>query len=295
MNSIISGNDNHLPLHIFYRSSLKSCQYSCAYCPFAKKKDSKSTLQKDKKELEHFANWVTNYKSPVNILFTPYGEALIRPYYRQMLLQLAALPHVEQVAIQTNLHTPLEWLKDSPKNKLALWCSFHPSQTTQEAFLARCQQLRTMHIPFSVGMVALHEHFDHIRLMRQALPPDVYLWLNANNNTGQHYYQPQDLAWLLSVDPWFDYNVTQRASCGCGCYAGEKSIAVDNIGNITRCRFLRKKLGNLYTDNLEHLLQKRPCTRQMCGCYIGYAMRKDRPFLQQFSKGILARIPLSKP
>lgn len=283
---------NNQTLHIFYRGFLKSCQYSCAYCPFAKKKDSKATLQKDRDALERFAAWVKNYPKPVNILFTPYGEALIRSYYRQTLLELATLPHVQQIAIQTNLHIPLDWLKDAPQNKLALWCSYHPSQTTQEAFLNRCQQLHTMHIPFSVGMVALQENFEPIRSMRQALPPEIYLWLNANNDTGPHYYQPEEIEWLQSIDPWFSYSVTRRASHGCACFAGEKSIAVDAAGNITRCQFLRKSLGNLYTDSLGAILKATPCTRQMCDCYIGYAMRKDRPFLRHFGKSILARIPL---
>lgn len=291
-NNITNRSDDNLPLHIFYRGSLKSCQYSCSYCPFAKKKDSKATLQKDKEKLERFAEWVTNYKQPVNILFTPYGEALIRSYYRETLIRLAQLPHVVQVAIQTNLHIPLEWLENAPENKIALWCSYHPTQTTQNIFLARCNQLQSINVSFSVGIVAMRENFKHIRVMRQALSPEIYLWLNANNDVGPHYYQPEEIDWLQSIDPWFGYSVTHRASLGCACYAGEKSIAVDSEGNITRCQFLRKKLGNLYTDPLENLLKQKHCTRQMCDCYIGYAMRKDRPFLDQFGEGILARIPL---
>ncbi|MGL4668336.1 MAG: STM4011 family radical SAM protein [Saezia sp.] len=283
-----------LPLHIFYRGSLKSCQYSCSYCPFAKKKDSKATLQKDKEELQRFAHWVANYEKPVNILFTPYGEALIRPYYRETLLELAALPHVEQVAIQTNLNIPLEWLKNAPENKLSLWCSYHPTQTTQEAFLENCKQLQAMNVPFSVGMVAMRDQFAQIESMRAALPKDIYLWLNANNDVGPHYYSPEEINWLQSIDPWFSYSVTHRASHGCACYAGEKSIAVDREGNITRCQFIKKKLGNLYSDPLEDMLQPHRCTRQMCDCYIGYAMRKDRPFMQEFGKGVLARIPSIK-
>lgn len=288
----MDNSEPELPLHIFYRGTLKSCQYSCAYCPFAKRKDSRQTLEKDAAEIKHFLSWVANYQKPTSILITPWGEALIRKYYQHALLELANLEHVVQVGIQTNLHVPLDWLEQAATGKIALWCSFHPTQTTQQAFLKRCHILQSMQIPFSVGMVALREYFEEIRSMRNALPDNVYLWLNANNDLGPHYYESDEIKWLSAIDPWFSYSVHERSSHGAPCYAGEKSIAVDGSGNVQRCQFLRKSLGNLYQTPLDDILSKKPCTRQMCDCYIGYAMRQDRPFLKQFGNTTLARIPL---
>ena len=279
------------PLFIFYRGILSSCQYSCHYCPFAKKKDTRATLQKDALQLERFVNWVSTQTRPISILFTPWGEVLIRAYYRKALLRLATLPHVYRVAVQTNLHVPLSWLKDAPAGKLALWCSYHPSQTHLAEFLNRCRILRKFNIPHSVGMVAVRENFADIQAMRQSLPAQTYLWLNANNDMGPHYYLPGEIEQLTRIDPWFPYSVHQRASAGCPCHAGENAITVDGSGQVTRCQFLRKPLGNLYRDELKDICTERQCTRRMCDCYIGYAMRKDFPFIEQFGQGVLARIP----
>lgn len=286
------------PLSIFYRGSLSSCQYNCHYCPFAKKKDTRSTLQKDAAQLTRFVQWVKQYPTinhlPLRILFTPWGEALVRGYYRQALLELCTLSHVSTVAIQTNLHAPLSWMQNTHKGKLMLWCSFHPTQTTQSAFLKRCALLDKMSVPYSVGMVALRENFDAISAMRQALSNHVYMWLNAYGNTTSSYYTPEEITQLEQIDPWFKYNASPAPCYGKPCHAGENAIALDGDGNVTRCQFLKRYLGNLYQLDLSTMLQLRPCTRRVCNCYIGYAMRKDLPFEAQFGEGILSRIPLIK-
>ncbi|GAA2645559.1 hypothetical protein GCM10009864_04710 [Streptomyces lunalinharesii] len=39
----------------------------------------------------------------LSVLFTPWGEGLVRSWYRRALVELSRLPHVRRVAIQTNL------------------------------------------------------------------------------------------------------------------------------------------------------------------------------------------------
>jgi len=93
---------------------------------------------------------------------------------------LAALPHVRQVALQTNLSGPLGWLENMDGlDKIGLWCTYHPDQTSLARFLARCVRLDAMGVRYSVGVVAMTEHLDAIRALRAALPAHVYLWLNA--------------------------------------------------------------------------------------------------------------------
>ena len=278
-------------LSFLYRGTLSSCNYACAYCPFAKKQDSRAVLARDAREVARFTDWLARQTRAISVLFTPWGEALVRRHYRSAMQTLAALPHVKQVALQTNLAGPLNWLDGMDgREKIGLWCTYHPGQTTLARFLERCMRLDAMGVRYSVGVVALHEHYDAIRALRAALPPHVYLWLNAYDRRGPGYYAAQDLAWLDAIDPWFAQNRRPVPSRGKGCFAGETSLSVDGDGELARCHFLPERLGNLYQDDLADMLQERSCPRFKCDCYIGYAQRKDLPFQQLFGDGVLARL-----
>jgi MoaA/NifB/PqqE/SkfB family radical SAM enzyme len=280
------------PLSLLYRGTLESCNYDCGYCPFAKRKDSRARLAKDAAEVARFVSWVGQQERTLRIQFTPWGEALVRRHYREAVRALAAMPHVEQVSVQTNLAVPLSWLERVEPDKVTLWCTYHPGQTSQQRFVERCARLDKMGIRFSVGVVALREHFSAIRDLRAALPTVQYLWLNAYDRRGPGYYTAEDLAWLDGIDPWFVHNRRPPPSRGSQCAAGEEVIAVDGDGEVQRCHFIPERLGNLYHDMLESMLRERPCSRLKCDCYIGYAHRRDLPFGREFGIGTLARIPL---
>lgn len=278
-------------LSLLYRGTLASCNYACGYCPFAKKRDSRAALARDAREVARFTGWVAAQERDIGVLFTPWGEALVRRHYRTAMQALARLPHVRQVALQTNLSGPLNWLDGmAGLEKIGLWCTYHPDQTTLARFLERCTRLDAMGVRYSVGVVAMNEHRDAIRALRAALPPRVYLWLNAYDRRGPGYYGEQDLAWLDAIDPWFAQNRRPAPSRGKPCLAGEASLSVDGDGELARCHFVPQRLGNLYEDDLADMLQERACPRFKCDCYIGYAQRKDLPFQAVFGEGVLARI-----
>lgn len=283
-------------LSLLYRGTLSSCNYACGYCPFAKKRDSRAALARDAREVARFTGWVAAQNRNISVLFTPWGEALVRRHYRTAMQTLASLPHVRQVALQTNLSGPSGWLDNmAGLEKIGLWCTYHPDQTTLARFLARCARLDAMGVRYSVGVVAMNEHLDAIRALRAALPAHVYLWLNAYDRRGPLYYSVEDLAWLDAIDPWFAQNRRPSPSRGKPCLAGEASLSVDGDGELARCHFVPERLGNLYTDELADLLQERRCPRFKCDCYIGYAQRKDLPFQSTFESGVLARIaPLQR-
>jgi MoaA/NifB/PqqE/SkfB family radical SAM enzyme len=279
-------------LSLLYRGTLESCNYDCHYCPFAKRTDSRARLARDAAEVGRFVAWVGQQQRPISVLFTPWGEALVRRHYRDAMQALSHMPHVNQVALQTNLSGPLAWLQEAKRNKINLWCTYHPDQTTLERFLERCQRLERLGVPFSVGLVAMHEHFDAIRALRAALPARHYIWLNAYDRRGPGYYRPDDLLWLDALDPWFVYSRKPAPSRGKVCRAGVEVLSVDGDGELQRCHFLPERIGNLYTDSLDNILQERPCPRFKCDCYIGYSHRKDLPFYADFGHGVLARIPV---
>lgn len=280
-------------MDLLYRGTLASCNYDCAYCPFAKRRDSRAQLARDARELARFVDWVAGQTRPLNVFFTPWGEAMVRRHYQEAIRSLSGMAHVGKVAIQTNLSGPLAWLEHVDKSKVGLWCTFHPGQTSQARFLERCMRLERMGVQFSVGMVAMREHLDAIRSLRAALPERIYLWLNAYDRRGPGYYQADELEWMDRLDPWFRYNRKPVPSLGKACRAGSQVLSVDGDGELARCHFLPQRLGNLYVDDLDDVLRERSCTRLKCDCFIGYAHRVDLPFYADFGQGVLARIPIS--
>src|SRR5262245_52291932 len=105
-------------LRVLYRGPLASCNYDCSYCPFAKRRDSSETLREDAIALGRFVDWATAYPEPLAILFTPWGEGLVRKHYSEALVRLSHLPNVQRVAIQTNLSSNLRWVAAANRETL---------------------------------------------------------------------------------------------------------------------------------------------------------------------------------
>src|SRR2546421_2152110 len=141
------------------RGPLSSCNYACGYCPFAKRAETADELAHDRACLARFVGWVGGRTSDaIGVLFTPWGEALVRRWYQEALARLTRLPHVARAAIQTNLSCKLDWVEDCDKAKLALWCTFHPGETTRDRFRAKCLDLYARGVRVSVRVVGLAGH-----------------------------------------------------------------------------------------------------------------------------------------
>lgn len=278
-------------LSLLYRGRLSSCNYDCAYCPFAKTRDSRVALQRDAADLARFVAWAEAQTTTLSILFTPWGEGLVRRHYREAMIALSRLPQVRRVAIQTNLCIGTRWLDRVDPRSFALWCTYHPSQVTLSAFVDRCLELRRRGIRFSVGMVALRELFDEIARLRAALPADVPMWLNAYDQRPSDYYDAADMAQLTAIDPHFGFSLAPPPSLGAPCATGESVLSVDGDGNVRRCHFVADSLGNLYDGSFAARLGRRPCPNRVCDCFIGYVHRKDLPFARDYADGQLERVP----
>ena len=278
-------------LSLLYRGRLSSCNYDCGYCPFAKTRDSRATLQRDAADLARFVDWVSHREHDVSILFTPWGEGLVRRHYRDAMTRLSHLPHVRRVAIQTNLCVGMRWLEDVDPRSFELWCTWHPSEVSLEAFVARCRKLHQRGIRFSVGMVALHDLFDDIDRLRAALPDDVPLWLNAYDLRPPDYYDDATVARLSRIDPHFRWSLSPPPSFGAPCATGTRVLSVNGDGDVRRCHFVAEPLGNLYDGSFEPRLGPRPCPNRVCDCFIGYVHREDLPFATDYAGGQLERVP----
>ncbi|MEV6969929.1 STM4011 family radical SAM protein [Hamadaea sp. NPDC051192] len=281
-------------LLMLYRGPLASCNYDCPYCPFAKRRDTPAQLRDDRAALDRFVEWVVAnpHGDTLSVLFTPWGEGLTRSWYRQALVRLSHLPHVERVAIQTNLAGRLAWTADADPERLALWATYHPGQTSRDRFLAACATLRRHGIRHSVGMVGLPEHHAEAVAVRDALPAQTYLWINAADG---HVYSADEEARWTAVDPLFGYSVRPHASAGHECWAGETAISVNGDGLVRRCHFLPEAIGNLYDGSFRTALTARACPAANCDCHIGYVHLKRLGLHQVFAGGIAERIPAGPP
>jgi len=286
-----------MDLSILYRGPLASCNYDCPYCPFAKRRDDPATLRTDRVALDRFVDWAVRnpHDDRISVLFTPWGEALTRSWYRRALLRLAGLPQVGRVAIQTNLAARLDFLAEADtdqRRRLAFWATYHPGQVDREVFLRRCGTLRTAGVRFSVGVVGLPEHLAAARSLRAALPAEVYLWVNAAD--GHRYDSAQQRAWT-ELDPLFGYSVHPHPSAGRSCRTGESVVSVDGSGTVRRCHFVAEPLGNLYDGSYRAALRPRPCPLVSCDCHIGYVHLRELPLYDVFAGGVLERIPHAFP
>jgi MoaA/NifB/PqqE/SkfB family radical SAM enzyme len=280
-----------LNLSILYRGPLSSCNYACAYCPFAKRVETAAELAADRCALERFTAWVAQRREDrISVLFTPWGEALIRRWYQEGLSELTRLPHVAKAAIQTNLSCPLSWVDRCDKSRLALWATFHPTEVERARFVAKCHELDRRGVRFSVGVVGLKEHREEIAALRQELPAHIYLWINAYKHAPD-YYTEDDVRRFEALDGLFRINTQHHPSLGQSCRCGTSVIAVDGAGTIRRCHFVKQPLGNIYDEGFEKVLFDRPCPNVTCGCHIGYVHLDSLGLYEVFGSGVLERIP----
>ena len=277
--------------NILYRGPLSSCNYACGYCPFAKTRNSISELREDAQMLERFVNWVEGLAPrEVGVLFTPWGEALVHPAYQNSLRRLSAMPHVRRAAIQTNLACSLDWLDDVDRDAVALWCTFHPTETSVERFVAKIERLEAMGVRHSVGVVGMKDHLTTIDELRGKLPRNTYLWVNAFKKS-RRYYEREHIDFLTEIDPHFPTNLRQHPSLGKECRAGDTSFTVDGDGVARRCHFIETPIGNIYEPRFEEKLGPGACPNRSCGCHIGYVNLENLKLSDVYGDGILERIP----
>lgn len=281
-------------IRLMYRGQLSSCNYDCQYCPFAKHWESKDELAKDKADLLRFEAWLAQSDDQsLEVFFTPWGEALVRHWYRDAFTRISQLPQIKKVVAQTNISYKFDWLEACDKDKVALWTTYHPTEITREKFLAKCLELRERNVRFSVGTVGIRDGFDDIHWLRDHLPDDVYLWVNAFKDDGNKYYSDAELTKLKAADPLFGINLENYPSLGKACQAGESIVTIDGDGDIRRCHFIDDVIGNIYSDEgLTPALQRRPCPNKICDCHIGYVHLDELKLYDTFADGVLERIPV---
>ncbi len=254
---------------LLYRGFLSSCNYSCGYCPFAKRADNRRQLLRDRQSVEHFSNWIAEQTSEQwKILFTPWGEALTRSWYRAALIRLSHLPQVLRAGAQTNLSCGVRWINECNLERLSLWTTFHPSEISASVFALKVMRLRERGVLLSVGMVAVPGLLSDVQDMRDRLPPDVYMWLNAQQPRRRPYSE-DEIARYSQIDQNFQLTLRPVRSQGRPCPAGEVAFTVDGNGDMRRCHFVDAVIGNIYDAKWRSALMPRNCPNACCKCFLG--------------------------
>lgn len=246
-------------------------------------------------QIRTFVDWVKAQKEEghrLSVFFNPYGEGLVHRWYREAMVELSHMEHVDKIAIQTNLSAKLDWTAELNAATAAFWATYHPGQTSEARFLEQCNVLHQRSIPFSVGAVGLKSAFGAIQSLRDALPKEVYMWVNAFKDKPA-YYSPEDIAYLQGIDPHFSLNAADYDSMGKECSAGYNVFYVQGEGRVKRCYKDRQVIGNIYRDGIAGLSKQRACRMQCCDCYIGYIHMPELELTSIYGDKLLERIAVA--
>lgn len=278
---------------IQYRGSLKSCNYGCSYCPFAKRPSSPSELLKDREDWMRFVGHLETQGEPYGaVMVVPYGEALIHDYYWEGLARLSRMGTMDAVGAQTNvsfdIDRQLTIFKENGgrKEKLRVWATFHPEMTTVPLFAEQCRKLLSAGIRVCAGAVGVPENLETLRRLKEALPGGCCLWINRMDGLNRRYTEEEQQA-FLRIDPWFYRELHVKKAMPEQCPG---RLFVESDGRMRRCTISAPPEGNWYdTGGTETL----PCRKKACTCYLAYGGRMDCEERTAFGRWPLFRIPWS--
>jgi MoaA/NifB/PqqE/SkfB family radical SAM enzyme len=280
-----------MKLSVLYRGPLSSCNYACAYCPFSKRSETGAQLERDRAALARFTQWLTQQSThDWKVLFTPWGEALVRSWYRDAIAALSHLPHLGSVAIQTNLSSGLPWIAKCRADRVSLWATYHPSETTSKAFVRKVHEVVDRGVRICVGVVGVPEFLEEISRLHERLPPGVYLWINAQQPR-RRPYSDEEIVRFQAIDSQFLMTMRRQPSFGKHCSTGELSFTVDGAGDMRRCHFVDDIVGNCYEPDWEHALRPRTCPNRFCDCFLGKSQFLADRLVPFFGSTGLERLP----
>lgn len=279
---------------ILYRGSLKSCDYSCSYCPFSKREAADRELERDKTQWERFTDSLQDRAQALGIralLVAPYGEALGHPWYWEGLAKLSALDQMGAVGAQTNLHFSVEKALDiffkggGQPEKLRLWATFHPEMVSVAVFAEKCADIQRAGIALCAGAVGVPEDMEVIRRLKHALPEGVYLWINKMDGLRRPYTAEEREA-FTEMDPYFGLELAYPPGDAVKC---QGRLFVEGDGKMRACNISPPYGVDWYT--WEGALPIPQCRRRVCSCYLAYGGREDPLDRILFGKYPLFRIP----
>lgn len=240
---------------------------------------------RDKEALWKFIAQMKQENTKYAVQIVPYGEALVHEYYWHAMAELSQIALLEYIGCQTNFSFPLEKMLgiyekyQGNKEKLRLWCTFHPSMTTVERFVKQCQKLELAGIAFSVGMVGNPKEIPKLLELRKQLPGSIYVWVNKMDGRKENY-TTRELEIFQSVDPYFSLQMKHRKADLQKC---RRSVFCEADGSRYFCNLHAASKGKAVGNG---------CGRRECDCYLAYSNRTDIEELLFFQPYPAFRIPV---
>ncbi len=279
---------------LLYRGSLKSCNYQCSYCPFSKHARSERELVKDSVQWRDFIHRLEERAEELRVralMVTPYGEALIHPWYWEGLAAVSAKDAIDAVGAQTNLSFSVEEalklyrFSKGVLEKLHLWATFHPEMTSVEAFAEKVRLLWKEGVILCVGAVGVPGQIGLLKQLRNALPKEIYLWINRMDGL-QRAYTEEEIEGFLELDPYFLRELSPPVARVEQC---QNRLFVEGNGRLHTCNISRNR-----KESWEEIQTEWPepmCGRKLCSCYLAYGGREDLLNQALFGPYPLFRVP----
>ncbi len=277
-------------LELLYRGSLKSCNYGCSYCPFSRHRHSGQELSKDQERWEYFVRTVEERAEVLDIrslLVTPYGEALIHPWYWEGLGRVSALAGIEAAGAQTNLsfqvRESLELFDRAggDRGKVRLWATFHPEMVSAETFSGVCRQLLSEGVCLCAGGVGVPGNLEALLELRRRLPEEICLWINPMDGLGRPYTE-EETKRFLEIDPYFLRELCEVPADPENCRG---RLFVEGNGRLRICNISRRlpfswdglweRRRTAKDPEGSEDLSALSCGQKRCSCYLAHGGRRE--------------------
>ncbi len=284
---------------VLYRGSLKSCNYHCSYCPFSKHPLSQKELARDRQQWLSFVRMYTERAESLEIhalMVTPYGEALMYPWYWEGLGRVCALAVTEAAGAQTNLGFPVAESLDcfrkagGKPEKLKLWATFHPEMTTAAEFVKSCRICMENGVQICAGAVGVPKNMELLLRLRRDLPEEIYFWINQMDGLGRSYTDREKKC-FSEIDPYFFRELAEHPSDVSQC---QRRIFAEGNGKLRLCNLSPASDIGWETYFAQEGIRPADvcsCTKKRCSCYLAYGGREDLLNRMLFGPYPLFRIP----
>lgn len=266
---------------VLYRGSLKSCNYHCSYCPFSKHAPSQKENDRDRQQWFSFVRTYVEQAEERSIhalMVTPYGEALVYPWYWEGLAYVSALAVTDAAGAQTNLGFPVKEALDhfrkagGKTEKLRLWATFHPQMTAAGEFAQSCRICMEQGVQICAGAVGVPGNLELLRQLREELPQEIYFWINKMDGLGRAYTD-REIKAFSEIDPYFFRELEEHPA------------------DVSQCRDRIFTEGNGTQSFCSLSAAPGICTRKRCSCYLAYGGRENLLNQMLFGPYPLFRIP----
>lgn len=269
------------------------CNYRCPYCFYDGHWESSAEEFKRMKRPDYSrltALWKEIHDKYGASVFTfAGGEPTIYPRFFDLLLELSRWHYW---TVCTNLSGPIErWenlLRQIDTSKACVGVSFHPYETSLDAFVQKTARLKRAIRNVTVAIVAYPPVVRSLPEYQQRFCDVGLPWVEVmpyqGLYNGRQYpdaYTAEERALVFGVNKTayvekLEYAIQNRSPKGRLCDSGAVYCQINAAGDVFRCSHAKNvKLGNLFTS-FELNAGPSPCPAEACDCEMVW-LRDEEP------------------